>query len=142
MTTREICFRAMLLSDSSTVCGCTITLLRQRLIFTGYLLLKHASSTYCIVLYCTVLYSTASTPCCRRDSTNVCYRSSSTCRRHVIRFCDRKLLCVICNKLLFGERAFRVVLARLRINCLATSVVSTTLTLLRKKLTIFFFTKL
>ena len=43
---------SMLLSGSSTRCGCAITLLGQRLIFTGYLLLKRVQyGTHCVRWY-------------------------------------------------------------------------------------------
>ena len=47
----------------------------------------------------------AGTPCSHRDSTNIMYRSSSTCRRHAVRSFS---LFVPCTRLLFGVRAFRV----------------------------------
>jgi len=55
-------------------------------------------------------------------------------RHSLLRSATTDSLSVPHTRLLFNERAFRVVAPRCGSNCLATSVVSTILTLLRKKI--------
>ena len=102
-SSRLISVSSMLLPGLSMVCGCMITLLQQRLIFTGYLL-KCASSINCVCWYTTLSLG-------KRQNMSLISFNLSPPRRHVMQPCGRQVpisLFVPRTRLQFGERAFRV----------------------------------